>query len=809
MSSPRTFAAVCAQAQRPRGTSRAVRNRSQSPNRKEGVTSSQVVEAPTSSRMHSLRERLREVQEDLSKEIEERRTLQANLLKRMEAAGVNARPSATRARQPVVPPPPRPEPTTTRPGDGESMQRPSDIMRATKELLNSETVTSVLGAAARKPSKAPPGRAGMRVRLAPARPTKAPEKTGDAAITAFKAISISKAPPKAPRSPPPAPRPTPKERITPEAFLEPLPDLTERKEKKDREPKKEPKDDPPPEPEPAPRPAPKNVVAPVERKKPAATLTFQPAPPAPPPPPKVVEPVVVEPAQVEPAPPPPPPPPVAREVLNLVFVGSECAPWSKTGGLGDVMGALPKAMARRGHRVMVVVPKYDSDKYQGLKYTGVNHTYRVFNNQHTVGYHTLHKDGVDYVFVDHYAYQGLGNNIYQGSREDLQFRCALMVKAALEAPWHVPLGPDMRTYGEENLVYVANDWHTGLLPFYLQAHYRDHGKLQGARSMFVIHNIAHQGRGPMADLERLDTPEHYNHVFCLDDPIGGIHMNIMKAGLEFSNQVVAVSGGYAWEIQTQEGGWGLDSILRNQQHKLSGIVNGIDQMEWSPENDVHLDGDGYTRYSFDTLETGKAKCKAALQRQMGLPVDPNAPLLGFIGRLDYQKGVDLIRDNYDWIMSQGCQLIMLGSGREDLEQDLRNMEERNKNQCRAWVGFSVEMAHRITAGCDILLMPSRFEPCGLNQLYAMRYGTVPLVHAVGGLRDTVEPFNPFENKGTGWAFERAETEPFKTAMDHALVTYREYRDSFWGIQKRGMQQDLSWDNAAEQYEDTLIKCKYS
>jgi starch synthase len=198
----------------------------------------------------------------------------------------------------------------------------------------------------------------------------------------------------------------------------------------------------------------------------------------------------------------------------------------------------------------------------------------------------------------------------------------------------------------------------------------------------------------------------------------------------------------------------------------------------------------------------------ALQKELGLPVDPEVPLFGFIGRLDYQKGVDLIRDSHGWLMGQNCQLVMLGSGRADLENDLRSMEASNRDKTRSWVGFSVKMAHRITAGVDMLLMPSRFEPCGLNQLYAMAYGTVPIVHAVGGLRDTVTPFNPFENSGTGWTFERADAEQMRGACTNALETYRKYRPSFRDLQLRGMRQDLSWDHAAALYEEVLVAAKF-
>ena len=244
--------------------------------------------------------------------------------------------------------------------------------------------------------------------------------------------------------------------------------------------------------------------------------------------------------------------------------------------------------------------------------------------------------------------------------------------------------------------------------------------------------------------------------------------------------------------------------------KLTGIVNGIDLEEWSPECDPHLDEEGYTRYQPDPSGfEGKAQCKRALQKQLGLPERDDVPLLGFIGRLDHQKGVDLITDAAGWLMNQDVQLIMLGSGRADLEESLRSMENAHGDKCKCWVGFSVEMAHRITAGCDILLMPSRFEPCGLNQLYAMRYGTVPVVHAVGGLRETVTPYNPHDDSGTGWQFDEAVTQKLTEALGYAIGTYKNDTEEFKKIAARGMAQDLSWELAAEKYEEKLIEAKYS
>ncbi|XP_078165321.1 soluble starch synthase 2-1, chloroplastic/amyloplastic-like isoform X2 [Carex rostrata] len=498
-------------------------------------------------------------------------------------------------------------------------------------------------------------------------------------------------------------------------------------------------------------------------------------------------------------------PPLAGEnVMNVIIVSAECAPWSKTGGLGDVAGALPKALARRGHRVMVVVPRYA--RYAEPKKIGEPRRYRVAGQDMEVAYYHAYIDGVDFVFLDSPVFRHVEKNIYGGDRLEILRRMILLCKAAVEVPWYVPCGGVC--YGDGNLVFIANDWHTSLLPVYLKAYYRDKGLMIYARSVIVIHNIAHQGRGPVDDFSLVDLPGEYLDMFKLYDPVGGDHCNIFAAGIKTADQLLTVSHGYARELKTLEGGWGLHSIINENDWKFRGIVNGIDTTDWNPKLDVHLKSDGYTNYSLENLAYGKAQCKAALQRELGLPVNPEIPIIGFIGRLDHQKGVDLIADAMHWIVSQDVQLIMLGSGRPDLEDTLRRMESQHHNRVRGWVGFSVKMAHRITAGADIILMPSRFEPCGLNQLYAMMYGTVPVVHAVGGLRDTVQQFDPYRDEGLGWTFDKAEAGRMIDALGHCLNTYRNYKSSWEGLQRRGMMQDLSWDNAAKQYEDVLVAAKY-
>ncbi|CAL9095999.1 unnamed protein product [Musa acuminata var. zebrina] len=491
-------------------------------------------------------------------------------------------------------------------------------------------------------------------------------------------------------------------------------------------------------------------------------------------------------------------------VMNVIVVAAECAPWSKTGGLGDVVGALPKSLARRGHRVMVVAPRYGN--YPEPKEVGVRKRYKVDGQDMEVTYYHAFIDRVDFVFIDSPVFRHIGNDIYGGNRLDILKRMILFCKAAVEVPWHVPCGGTC--YGDGNLVFVANDWHTSLLPVYLKAYYRDNGLMIYARCVLVIHNIAHQGRGPIDDFSYVDLPGHYMDFFKLYDPVGGEHFNIFAAGLKAADRLVTVSHGYAWELKTPEGGWGLHGIINDNDWKFQGIVNGIDTRSWNPKFDMYLQSDGYTNYSLETLQMGKSQCKAALQRELGLPVHDNVPIISFIGRLDDQKGVDLIADAMSWLVDQDLQLIMLGTGRPDLEDMLRKFESEHHDKVRGWVGFSVKMAHRFTAGADVLLMPSRFEPCGLNQLYAMMYGTVPVVHAVGGLRDTVKQFDPFNETGLGWTFKRAEANKMIEALGHCLNTYRNYKNSWEGLQRRGMMQDLSWDNAAQRYEDVLVAAKY-
>lgn len=472
--------------------------------------------------------------------------------------------------------------------------------------------------------------------------------------------------------------------------------------------------------------------------------------------------------------------------MNIVGVSAEVSPWSKAGGLGDVAEALPVALAARGHRVMTVSGRYKA--YDDVWDTGVEASFYLFGATHTVRYFHAFVRGVDRVFVDHPAI--LRGGVYGDSRGgfgDNLFRFALLCRAALEAPRRLNLGGSV--YGED-VVFWTNDWHGALLPIFLKALYRPVGLYTRAPVALGLHNLAHQGTVGASAFDNLDLPGRWYPTLDMDGAL-----NPMKGGLASADRIITVSPTYAGEVRTPEGGWGLDGVLRARGEAVRGILNGIDTEAWDPMKDPSTEAG----YSVDDL-SGKAVCKAALQAELGLPIRPDVPLLGFVGRLDYQKGVDLIRDAMPWLMGQGVQVVLLGSGSPQLEGFLRDIERAWPHQARGWVGFSTPVSHRVVAGSDMLLMPSRFEPCGLSQLHALHYGTPPVVHATGGLRDTVEPYDPYQERGTGWTFYEPTAEALASTLRWALLTWRDHPDAFREIQRRGMSQDWSWGPSAAKYE---------
>ena len=470
--------------------------------------------------------------------------------------------------------------------------------------------------------------------------------------------------------------------------------------------------------------------------------------------------------------------------MDIVWVASEMTPFSKTGGLADVAGALPKALASRGHRVLAISPMYK--RVQGAMDSGVKAIVRLFGTEHLVRFFVLDRDGVRWVLVDNPCYQRDG--IYadaHGSYGDNLFRYALLSRAAIEAARFLP-ALDGETLGNE-VVFHANDWHTGLLPVYLKALYQPRGVLTGARVVLGLHNLGHQGMERSDQFAGLDLPGSWWPTLDMHG-----FLNPLKAGIVTADALVAVSPTYSRQIM-HDHGFGLESLLQARRSDLVGIVNGIGP-EWDPSTDHHL----AARFHAGDLR-GKAECKRALQRELGLP-QRDVPMFSMISRLDHQKGIDLVQEITPWLLSHDVQLVMLGSGAAEYEQFFRQAEQRWPDRARGWVGFNESLAHKIEAGSDVFLMPSRFEPCGLNQLYSMRYGTVPVVHGTGGLADTVINASPGRDDATGWVFRPHATEAFRSAVGWALLTMTQFPAAWARIRDNGMHRDSSWNRSAGQYE---------
>lgn len=500
--------------------------------------------------------------------------------------------------------------------------------------------------------------------------------------------------------------------------------------------------------------------------------------------------------------------------MNLVFVSAEVAPWSKTGGLGDVLGGLPPALAARGHRVMTVSPRYD--QYKDSWDTGVTIDIKVGDRTESVRFFHLYKRGVDRVFVDHpwfleKVWGKTGGKIYGPQTgvdyQDNELRFSLLCQAAIEAPRILNLSSSEHFSGPygEDVVFIANDWHTSLLPCYLKSIYKPAGSFTNAKVAYCIHNIAYQGRFAFSDFSLLNLPDEFKSSFDFidgyDKPVKGRKINWMKAGILESDRVFTVSPYYAKElVDGPDKGVELESIVRKA--GITGIVNGMDIQEWDPSTDKYLE----VNYDAMTVEDAKAILKEALQAEVGLPVDPDIPVIGFIGRLEEQKGPDILAEAVPLIADENVQLIILGTGKKYLEKQLEEVEEKYPDNVRGVAKFNVPLAHMITAGADFMLIPSRFEPCGLIQLHAMRYGTVPIVSSTGGLVDTVQEGKTGFHMGD-FNVDCEEVDPrdvtaLATTVKRALKVYG--TPTFATMVHNCMDQDFSWKGPARKWEDALL-----
>ena len=476
---------------------------------------------------------------------------------------------------------------------------------------------------------------------------------------------------------------------------------------------------------------------------------------------------------------------------SVAFIGSECYPFVKTGGLGDVMSALPKSLAKLNIDVKVIIPRYKCipQKFQEkMEYRGsFDMNLCSDGKQYYVGIMEYQEDGVVYDFIDNDEFFSWGNP-YTNLIDDIPKFC-YFAKAALAALNYLNWTPD---------VVHCHDWQAALVPLYLRTCFQD-TDVGRAISVLTIHNLKFQG---IYDRKKIQywsgLPDYVFNKDCMIQ--NWLDANMLKGGIAYSNKVTTVSNTYAWEIQTEEYGEGLAEHLRYHNNKILGIVNSIDTDIWNPATDKLLAAD----YDEKSAIKNKKINKKALQESLGLDVDEHKMVIGLISRLTNQKGLDLVNDVIPGIMDEHTQVVVLGTGDSQYENTFRYYENKYKGNFCAYIAYNENVAHNIYAGCDALLVPSRFEPCGLTQLIAMRYGAVPIVRETGGLKDTVQPYNMFENTGNGFTFDRYESGLLYDAINRAKTLYFENRKSWDDMVIRDMNKDVSWEKSAKQYKDMYV-----
>ena len=471
---------------------------------------------------------------------------------------------------------------------------------------------------------------------------------------------------------------------------------------------------------------------------------------------------------------------------KILFAASECVPFIKTGGLADVVGSLPKYINKDEFDVRVILPKYMAipQKYKEQMQFVTNFTVNLSWRSQYVGLFKLDYEGVTFYFVDNEFYFA-GNHPYGYIHEDIE-KFAFFCKAVLSALPALDFRPD---------IIHCHDWQTGLIPVMLHDRFQDNEFFRGIKTIMTIHNLKFQGiwdKKAVMDITGLS--EYY---FTPDKLEAYGDANYLKGGLVYADRITTVSNTYANEIKTQFYGEGLDGLMNARSNCLTGIVNGIDYKEYDPATDPLI----YNNYDAITFRKEKSKNKRALQQELGLDVNEKIFMMGVVSRLTDQKGFDLIDYVIEEICAEDTQFVVLGTGDPKYENLFRHFEWKYKNRVSASIYYNNERSHRIYAACDAFLMPSLFEPCGLSQLMALRYGTVPIVRETGGLRDTVEPYNQYENRGTGFGFCNYNAHEMLGTIRYAKSVYYDHRREWNKIVDRGMAMDFSWTNSAKQYED--------
>ena len=481
---------------------------------------------------------------------------------------------------------------------------------------------------------------------------------------------------------------------------------------------------------------------------------------------------------------------------KILFVSSEAVPYIKTGGLADVVGSLPKYFDRNEYDVRVMLPKYacmDAAFLPNLRF--VCHFYVNLNwRKQYVGILESEYRGIHYYFVDNEFYFA-GSSPYNNIYEDVE-KFAYFSKALLASLPYNDYAPD---------VIHCHDWQTGLVPVYLHTAFGDDNFYAGIKTVFSIHNLKFQGRWRIREV--IDITGLPEQIFNDKELESYGEANYLKGGVVYADAVTTVSPSYANEITTQEGGEGLHGLTNARKNVLYGILNGIDYDEFNPQTDPYIE----SNFSSKSVLSGKKANKAALQKELGLPVRESAFVIGIVSRLTEQKGFDLVSYIMDDLVSQlDVQIVILGTGESKFENVFHHFHSQYPDKVSAYIGYSEEKAHKIYASADAFLMPSLFEPCGLSQMMSMRYGTIPIVRETGGLKDTVQAYNEYENTGTGFSFCNFNADDMKYVVEYAYHVFRDKRKAWEDMMQRAMAQDFSWNKSAGEYEklyDSLCDMK--
>lgn len=473
--------------------------------------------------------------------------------------------------------------------------------------------------------------------------------------------------------------------------------------------------------------------------------------------------------------------------MQIVFASAECAPFVKTGGLGDVAGSLPAALVRAGAEVIVMVPKYATikDEYKAqMEHFSDFYVSLGWRNEYC-GLEKLEHDGVTYMFIDNERY--FARDYPYGFFDDGE-RFAFFSKAITESLQYLPAGFECD-------ILHCNDWQTALAPVFLREFYQGLPLYDRVKTVFSIHNVAFQGQFSDTVMEDIlgvaHIPAAVSQLRC-----DACSINYMLGALRYADAITTVSPTYANEIQTPEFGEGLDGVLRERSYALQGILNGIDVAGFDPATDKRI----AANYTVED-RSGKAVCKAKLQEELGLEVRDDRPLMVMVTRLTRQKGLDLVMYALDRILAGGVQVAVLGTGDRDYEDGLRYFQDKYPGTMAARIEFDPALSQRMYAAADMFLMPSKFEPCGLSQIIAMRYGTLPIVRETGGLKDTVQPYNEFTGEGTGFSFSNFNGDEMGDAVFRAARLFWDNRDAWNQLVTQAMSQDFSWTRSADKYLD--------